>query len=155
MADPPWEPPRLPDAVLFACNFNVVRSPMAAALMRQLYGSRVFVDCCGLRAGEAVDPFAVAVMDELGLDLESHRPKRFQDLEDGSFDLVVSLTPEAQHRAVEMARGQATEIEYWPTMDPTLEGGGREQRLEAYRQVRDGLRRRLLDRFGRPATFGG
>jgi protein-tyrosine-phosphatase len=145
----------LPGAVLFACNWNVVRSPMAAALMRSLHGRQVFVDCCGLRAGEAADAFAAAAMDEIGLDLTGHRPKRFEDLEDGSFDVVVSLTPQAQHRAVELARGRAVDIEYWPTMDPTIETGSREQRLEAYRQVRDGLRRRILDRFGRPATFGG
>lgn len=145
----------LPGAVLFACNWNVVRSPIAAALMRSLYGTRVFVDCCGLRAGDALDPFAEAAMDEIGLDLTAHRPKRFEELTDGSFDLVISLTPEAQHRAVELARGRATDIEYWPTMDPTLETGSREQRLDAYRSVRDGLRRRMLDRFGRPATFGG
>ena len=148
-------PGALPGAVLFACNWNAVRSPMAAALMRSLYGTRVFVDCCGLRAGEATDPFAAAAMDEIGLDMTTHKPKRFEDLEDGSFDLVVSLTPEAQHRAVELARGNATDLEYWPTMDPTLESGSREQRMDGYRQVRDRLRRRLLDRFGRPATFGG
>lgn len=147
--------PALPGAVLFACNWNVVRSPMAAALMRGLYGTRVFVDCCGLRRGEAADPFAAAAMEEIGLDLSEHKPKSFEELEDGSFDLVVSLTPQAQHRAVELARGNATEIEYWPTLDPTLETGSREQRLEGYRAVRDGLRRRILDRFGRPATFGG
>lgn len=144
-----------PSAVLFACNFNAVRSPMAAGLMRSLHGSRIFVDCCGLRAGEETDPFAAEVMDEIGVDLSAHRPKRFEDLEDGSWDLVVSLTPQAQHRAVELARASATELEYWPTQDPTLEQGSREQRLDAYRAVRDGLRRRILDRFGRPATFGG
>ena len=152
---PGGDPGALPGAVLFACNWNAVRSPMAAALMRSLHGRQVFVDCCGLRAGEATDPFAAAVMDEVGLDLTGHKPKRFEDLEDGSFDVVVSLTPQAQHRAVELSRGRAVDLEYWPTLDPTLETGSREQRLEAYRQVRDGLRRRLLDRFGRPATFGG
>lgn len=144
-----------PSAVLFACNFNAVRSPMAAGLMRSLYGTRVYVDCCGLRAGEETDPFAAEVMDEIGVDLSAHRPKTFDELEDGSFDLVVSLTPQAQHRAVELARGNATDLEYWPTQDPTIESGSREQRLDAYRAVRDGLRTRILQRFGRPATFGG
>ena len=65
-------------------------------------------------------------MDEVGADLSHHHPKSFDDLEDGSFDLVVSLTPEAQHRAVELARGRAVEIEYWPTEDPTLVNGSRE-----------------------------
>lgn len=145
----------LPDAILFACNYNAVRSPMAAALMRGLYGAQVFVDCCGLRAGEQLDPFAAAVMDEAGFDISAHRPKRFEELEDDSFDLVVSLTPEAQHRAVELSRARAVEMEYWATPDPTLETGSREQRLEAYRQVRDRLRARIIDRFGRPTGFGG
>jgi protein-tyrosine-phosphatase len=144
-----------PGAVLFACNFNLVRSPMAAGLMKLVYGDRVFIDSCGLRRGEGVDPFVLAAMDELGADLSRHQAKRFEDLEDGSYDLVISLTPEAQHRAVEMARGRAVEIEYWPTMDPTLATGSRETMLDAYRAVRDDLRARLFARFGRPSTFGG
>jgi protein-tyrosine-phosphatase len=148
-------PDELPGAVLFACNFNRVRSPMAAGLMKLIYGDRVFVDSCGLKPGEAIDPFVVAVMDELGADLSQHQTKRFEDLDDGSFDVVVSLTPEAQHRAVEMARGRAIEVEYWPTMDPTLATGSREAMLEAYRRVRDDLRTRILARFGKPSTFGG
>jgi protein-tyrosine-phosphatase len=152
----------LPGAVLFACNFNRVRSPMAEGLMKRLYGVRVFVDSVGLRArtagwdsGEAVDPFTVSVMDELGVDLAGHRPKTFDDLEDQSFDLVISLTPEAHHRAVEMTRGRATDVEYWPTFDPTLAGGPREQVLSAYREVRDALEARLRARFGPIRTFGG
>jgi protein-tyrosine-phosphatase len=135
------------DAVLFACNLNGVRSPMAAALLRRRVGSRVFVDSCGLRPGEAIDPFAAAVMAEVGVNLASHRPKSFDQLEDDSFDLVISLTPEAQHRAVELARGRAVELEYWPTFDPTLETGARDQRLEAYRGVRRELVRRIDARF--------
>jgi protein-tyrosine-phosphatase len=145
----------LPGAVLFACNFNRVRSPMAAALMRLIYGDRVFVDSCGLRAGDGIDPFVVAVMDEIGADLSHHHRKVFEDLDDGSFDVVVSLTPEAQHRAVELSRGRAVEVEYWPTLDPTLAEGSREVVLGAYRKVRDELRARILERFGKPSTFGG
>lgn len=147
---------RLPDAVLFACNLNRVRSPMAEALLKRLLGDRVFVDSCGLRApggGAAdetdVDPLAQEVMRELGCDLAGHRAKTFDELNDDSFDLVISLTPEAQHRAVEMARGRAAEIEYWPTFDPTLSEGSREARLEAYRQVRDALAARIAERFRR------
>lgn len=148
----------LPGAVLFACNFNRVRSPMAEALMKRAYGDRVFVDSVGVKREEAeagVDPFAAAVIDELGGDLAGFNPKTFDELEDESFDLVVSLTPEAQHRAVELARDRAIDIEYWPIFDPTLAEGSREQRLEAYRQVRDELARRIEQRFGRPSTFGG
>jgi protein-tyrosine-phosphatase len=144
-----------PDAVLFACNLNAVRSPMAAALLRQRLGGRTFVDSCGLKPGEEVDPFAAAAMAEVGLDLRAHRPKGFGDLEDDSFDLVVSLTPEAQHRAVELARGRAVQLEYWPIMDPTLEGGSREQRMEAYRATRRELMRRISERFPAAQSFGG
>lgn len=142
-------------AVLFACSMNQVRSPMAAALLRQRWGGRIFVDSCGLRAAAAPDPFVEAVMDEIGLDLTTHRPKTFDDLEDGSFDLVISLSPEAQHRAVELSRGRAVQIEYWRTFDPTVVDGAREQRLDAYRRVRDELEQRILERFPRPSTFGG
>jgi protein-tyrosine-phosphatase len=143
-----------PGAVLFACNFNRVRSPMAEALLKRLAGDRVYVDSCGLkysRGGEeadAIDPFADVVMTELGCDLSGHQAKIFEDLEDDSFDLVVSFTPEAQHRAVEFVRGRAAEIEYWPIFDPTLTEGSRESRLASYRQVRDALAARIAARFG-------
>ena len=148
----------LPDAVLFSCNYNRVRSPMAEGLFKRFYGTRAFVDSCGLKpdpAGEGVDPFVVAVMDELGLDVSDHQPKTFAQLEDDSFDVVVSLTPEAQHRAVELSRDRSVEIEYWPTHDPTLVDGSREARLEAYREVRDALAEQIKRRFGAPSTFGG
>jgi protein-tyrosine-phosphatase len=147
----------LPGAVLFACNFNRVRSPMAEGLMKLWFGDRVYVDSCGLRLDEdsAPDPFTVAVMDELGADVSRHRSKTFDDLEDDSFDLVISLTPEAQHRAVELARGRSVELEYWPTMDPTLTLGPREAVLEAYRDVRDTLEARIRERFPQARTFGG
>jgi len=127
--------------------------------MKLLYGDRVYIDSCGMRRDEddggEPDPFMVAVMDELGADLSRHRSKTFDELEDESFDLVVSLTPEAQHRAVELARGRAVELEYWPTHDPTLAMGSREAVLDAYREVRDALVERIKARFGQPATFGG
>jgi len=156
-ADAPREP--LPGAVLFACNFNQVRSPMAEALLKLLVGKAIFVDSCGLKrappldeddeaAPGTADPFAQAVMAELGYDLSWHRPKTFAELDDHSFDLVISLTPEAQHRSVELARGRAADIEYWPTHDPTLTEGSREVRLAAYRQVRDALAKRIAERFG-------
>ena len=147
----------LPGAVLFACNYNRVRSPMAENLMKLLLGDRVYVDSCGLRRDEegGRDPFAAAVMDELGADLSRHRSKTFDDLEDASFDLVISLTPEAQHRAVELARSRAVDLEYWPTMDPTLTLGPREAVLEAYRDVRDSLVDRIRARCPHAKTFGG
>ncbi len=144
-----------PGAVLFACNLNRVRSPVAAALMRRRFGTRVFVDSCGLRPGEAVDPFAAATVAEIGLDLSDHRPKGFDDLEDDSFDLVISLTPEAHARATELTRGRAVQLEFWPSPDPTLEGGSRDQRLAAYRTMRQDIDRRLAERFAAGWSAGG
>jgi protein-tyrosine-phosphatase len=133
-------------AVLFACTMNAVRSPMAAALLRHLLGRSLYVESAGVRAG-ALDPLAVEAMDEIGLAIAKHQPRRFEDVEDGSFDLVITLSPEAQHKAMELTRTAATTVEYWPTMDPTAVEGSREQRLLAYRAVRDGLMERLKQRF--------
>jgi len=146
---------RLPGAVLFACTYNRVRSPMARALMARMYGSSLYVESCGLRRAVELDPFVIEVMDEAGLDLSDHRPKTFDELEDSSFDIVISLSPSAQHRAVELARNNAIELLYWPTMDPTLTEGRRDKILNAYRQTRDELEARIRDHFGAPSTFGG
>ncbi|MGZ8417377.1 MAG: arsenate reductase ArsC [Methyloceanibacter sp.] len=136
----------LPGAVLFACNHNAVRSPMAEAILKHLAGSRVYVDSAGVRAGEP-DPFAAAVMDEIGIDLSPHAPKSLDRLNDGSFDLIVSLSPEAHHKALDLARGFAVDVEYWPTPDPALTEGSREQILDAYRALRDALFRKIKQRF--------
>jgi len=136
----------LPGAVLFACNRNAVRSPMAAAILKHLAGNRVYVGSAGVRPGEP-DPFAVAVMDELGIDMSRHKPVQLADMHDTSFDLIVTLAPEAHHKALQLAQGFAVDVEYWPTMDPTLASGSREQILAAYRAVRDGLFARIKARF--------
>ena len=136
-------------AVLFACGLNSVRSPMAAALFRHMFGRTTYVGSAGVRRGE-LDPFAVAAMDEIGLDIAKHRPMTFEELEDWeglNFDLIVTLAPEAHHKAIELTRTVAAEVEYWPTPDPTIQEGNREQRLDAYRAVRDQLLRRIKDRF--------
>ena len=136
-----------PTSVLFACTQNAIRSPMAEAILKHVAGSRIFVDSVGVRPDE-LDPFAVAVMKEIGIDLSRHRPKGFDDLEDDNFDLVISLSPEAQHRAVEMTRTTACDLEFWNTFDPTAVEGNRETRLAAFRQVRDLLLARIRERFG-------
>ncbi len=114
--------------------------------MKYLHGQQVYVDSVGVRAAP-IDPFVVAVLDEIGIDLSRHRPKSFEDLEDDYFDLVISLSPEAQHRAVELTRTSSCEIEFWPTMDPSLVDGSREVRLDAYRALREHLLKRLQARF--------
>src|SRR5579883_243326 len=136
-----------PQAVLFACNHNAIRSPMAAGILRHLAGKRIYVRSAGVRPGE-IDPFAVAAMDEIGIDISRHQPRSFEDLEETSFDLIVTLAPEAHHKALNLARGIAIDVEYWPTMDPSAYGGNREQILQAYRAVRDQLFERVKARFG-------
>jgi len=136
----------LPGSVLFACTQNAVRSPMAEGILKHLFGHRIFVDSVGVR-GTVADPFMIEVMDEIGIDLSRHRSKSFDDLEDSSFDLVITLSPEAQHKAIELTRTMACEVEFWNTFDPTAMQGSREQILDAYRAVRDGLMRRIKERF--------
>jgi protein-tyrosine-phosphatase len=136
----------LPHAVLFSCTRNAVRSPMAEGLLKYLLGHRIYVDSVGVRPLE-IDPFVVEVMEEIGIDLSKHRPKSFEDLEDTSYDLIISLSPEAQHSAVELTRTMACDVEFWNTLDPSIVEGNREMRLEAYRQVRDQLMRRIERRF--------
>ena len=139
----------LPGAVLFACTMNAVRSPMAAAILRHLAGRRVYVESAGVKAG-GPDPFAIAVMAEIGIDIAGHRPRTLQELHDTSFDLIVTLSPEAHHQALELTRTMAVEVEYWPTFDASMMVGhaSREQVLDAYRSVRDHLFRRIKRRFG-------
>jgi protein-tyrosine-phosphatase len=136
----------LPGAVLFACSRNAVRSPIAAAILKYLAGARVYVASAGVRPGEP-DPFAAAVMEELGIDLSRHKPMSLEELDDTSFDLIVTLAPEAHHKALDLARSYAVDVEYWPTQDPTLTSGNREQILQAYRAVRDGLFAKIKARF--------
>ncbi len=137
----------IPSAVLFACTMNSVRSPMAESILKFLHGTRIYVDSVGVRSID-VDGFAVAVMDEIGIDLSRHNAKTFDDLEDSYYDLVIPLSPQAQHRAVEMTRVMACDIEFWNTFDPSMvETDDRERRLEAYRQVRDQLMQRIKQRF--------
>lgn len=137
----------LPGAVLFACTMNVIRSPIAAAILKHLAGHRAYVESAGVRPGE-IDPFVIAVMDEIGIDVHLHRPHSIDDLQDTSFDLIISLSPEAHHKSLELTRTMAVDVEYWPTLDPSFAGGNREQILTAYRALRDGLFRRIKSRFG-------
>ena len=136
----------LPGAVLFACTHNAVRSPMGEGLLKHLLGHKVYVDSVGVRPQE-IDPFVIEIMEEIGIDLSRHKSKGFDVLEDTSYDLIVSLSPEAQHSAVELTRTMACEVEFWNTFDPTIVEGAREVKLDAYRQVRDFLKTRIERRF--------
>lgn len=131
-----------PQSVLFACTLNAVRSPMAEALGRHFFGAEIYFASAGIKRGER-NGFAIATMEEIGVDLTKHRPHTFEDLEDASFDLIVTLSPEAHHKALEFTRTLAVDVIYWPTLDPTAVEGSREHILDAYRNVRDGLLARI------------
>lgn len=144
-----------PKAVLFACSMNAVRSPMAAALMQQMFGKAIPAASAGVHKGE-LDGFAIAVMSELGIDIARHKPMTFEELQDLDgieADLIVTLSPDAHHRAMTLTHDLPAKVEYWPTPDPAVEEGNREQRLEAYRSVRDQLMAKIRARFG--AATGG
>ncbi len=147
-----------PGSVLFVCNLNSVRSPMAEALMKSICGKRIYVDSAGLAPTER-DPFVLEVLNEIGVDMAADRPMSVEDIGIGSFDLVICLTEEARERISAELRGEAVEIEFWPTIDPFAAGerGSREQKLHAYRQLREELRRMISGRFagGEKARTGG
>src|ERR1700681_1050845 len=152
-------PPRLlaPQAVLFACGLNSVRSPMAQSLLQQMFPHALYVKSAGVRKGE-LDPFAVAVMAELGHDISGHKSTTFEELDDWeglNFDLIITLSPEAHHKALELTRTLAAEVEYWPTHDPTGADGNREQKLQAYREVCDTLSMRIRKRFSKVGAASG
>ena len=147
VSDPKPATQSRPSSVLFICNHNVIRSLMAEAITRAHFGNSIFSASAGIRAGTP-DPFVEAAMDELNIDVHNRQPKTLEELDEGYFDLIVTLSPTAHHVALEMAHVDATEVEYWPSADPTVVQGSREQMLDAYRDVRDRLLDRIMERFG-------
>ncbi|MEI4473320.1 arsenate-mycothiol transferase ArsC [Frigidibacter sp. MR17.24] len=146
-----------PHSVLFCCDYNAVRSPMAEGMMKALYGREIYVQSAGVRNELEVDGFAVAVCAEIGVELDRHRARSFDQMEEwgddlSSFDLIVALSPASQRRALDLTRYYHLDVEYWPVLDPTGLGEGREAKLAAYRQTRDQIRERLIDRFGAPSA---
>src|SRR6185312_16289764 len=129
----------------------------AASLLHHMFPQTLYVKSAGVRTGE-LDPFAVAVMAELGQDISKHRPMTFEDLDDWeglNFDLIITLSPEAHHKALELTRTLAADVEYWPTPDPTNVEGSREQRMQAYREVCDTLLMRIRKRFAKVGAASG
>ena len=153
-------PGTIPGSVLFCCDHNAIRSPMAEAMMKHFYGRAAYVQSAGVRSEMEVDGFAVAVCQELGIELGRHRVRSFVEMQDwgddlSGFDLVVSLSPARQRHVLYMTRLFHLEVEYWPVMDPAGLGEGREARLHAYRQTRDQIAARMIGRFGPPLAAGG
>ncbi|MFK7763653.1 MAG: low molecular weight phosphatase family protein [Roseobacter sp.] len=148
----------LPQSVLFCCDHNAVRSPMAEGIMKKLYGTGTYVQSAGVSNDMEIDGFSIAVCQELNVELSRHRSRSFDEMENwgddlGSFDLVIALSPASQRRALELTRFYSLEVEYWPILDPTGLGETREAKLVSYRQARDQIKERLVGRFGAPSVM--
>jgi len=146
-----------PSSILFCCDHNSVRSPMAEGLMKKLYGQRAYVQSAGVYNDLEVDGFAVSVSSEMGVELSRHRSRSFDEMVEWGddltgFDLIVALSPASQRAALEMTRYAHIDVEYWPIMDPTGLGETRETKLQAYRQTRDQILKRMQERFGPPTV---
>lgn len=147
-----------PQAVLFCCDHNAVRSPMAEAMMKKFYGQRAYVQSAGVRNDMEIDGFSIAVCAELGIELSRHRARSFEEMQNlgddlGQFDLIIALSSASQHAALDLTKSYHLEVEYWPIIDPTALGEGRDAKLSAYRQARDQIKTRMLDRFGPPTEL--
>ena len=149
-----------PQSVLFCCDQNAVRSPMAEALMKRFYGQRAYVQSAGVRNDMEIDGFSIAVCKEIGVELARHRSRSFDEMQRlgddlSQFDLIVALSPHSQKAALDLTRFYHLTVEYWPILDPTAIGEGRAAKLAAYAQARDQIRSRMLDRFGPPTEGQG
>ncbi len=147
-----------PHSVLFCCDHNAVRSPMAEAMMKKFYGQRAYVQSAGVKNDMEVDGFSIAVCAELGIELARHRARSFEEMQNfgddlGQFDLIIALSSASQHAALDLTKSYHLEVEYWPIIDPTAIGEGRDAKLSAYRQARDQIKTRMLDRFGPPTVL--
>lgn len=144
-----------PASVLFCCDHNSIRSPIAEGMMKKFYGRTAYVQSAGVGNDMEVDGFAIAVCNEIGIQIENHRTRSFEEMKDwgddlGGFDLIVALSPASQRQALELTRFFHLDVEYWPIMDPTGLAEGREAKLAAYRQTRDQIKARMIARFGPP-----
>ena len=147
--------PDLPQSVLFCCDHNAVRSPMAEGMMKKFYGSDTYVQSAGVKGDMEIDGFSIAVCQELDIELSRHRARSFDEMQEwgddlAAFDLIVALSPAAQRRALDLTRLFHLDVEYWPILDPTGIGESRDQKLVSYRQARDQIKERLVGRFGPP-----
>ncbi|WP_082182015.1 low molecular weight phosphatase family protein [Aestuariivita boseongensis] len=149
---------RLPQSVLFCCDHNAVRSPMAEGIMKKFYGTGTYVQSVGVHNDMEIDGFSIAVCQEMDVELQRHRSRSFDEMEEwgddlSSFDLVVALSPASQRRALELTRFYHLDVEYWPIIDPTGLGETRETKLASYRQARDQIIAKLKEKWGEPTEM--
>ncbi|WP_039017372.1 low molecular weight phosphatase family protein [Halocynthiibacter namhaensis] len=146
----------LPGSILFCCDYNAVRSPMAEGLMKKYYGFETYVQSAGVKNDLEIDGFSIAVCEEMGVEISRHKSRSFDEMEQwgddlSGFDLVIALSPASQRRALELTRFYHLDVEYWPILDPTGLGETRDAKLASYRQARDQISERLIARFGAPS----
>lgn len=151
-------PGDLPQSVLFCCDHNAVRSPMAEGIMKKFYGTGTYVQSVGVHNDMEIDGFSIAVCQEMNVELSRHRSRSFDEMEQwgddlSSFDLVIALSPASQRRALELTRYFHLDVEYWPILDPTDLGETRAAKLDSYRQARDQIVKRIQNRFGEPTEI--
>ncbi len=144
---------KLPGSILYCCDHNAIRSPMAEGMMKKFYGRQSYVQSAGVKNDQEIDGFAVAVCKEIDVELSAHRSRSFEEMREwgddlSAFDLVIALSPASQRLALELTRLYHLDIEYWPIMDPSGLAEGREAKLTAYRATRDQLQERMIARFG-------
>ncbi|MEP2782604.1 MAG: low molecular weight phosphatase family protein [Pseudoruegeria sp.] len=144
--------PIIPTSVLFCCDHNAVRSPMAEGITKQLCGQAIFIQSAGVRNDLEIDGFAIAVCEEIGVEISRHQSRSFEEMQAwgddiSGYDLIVALSPASQRAALELTRYFHLEVEYWPVLDPTGLAENRDMKLHAYRQTRDQIRDRIRSRF--------
>ncbi len=145
----------IPQSVLFCCDHNAVRSPMAEGMMKKFYGTSIYVQSAGVKNDLDIDGFSIAVCGEIDVELTRHRTRSFEEMQEwgddlSGFDLIVALSPASQRQALELTRYYHLDVEYWPILDPTGLGEGREEKMNSYRQAREQIKSRILQRFGPP-----
>ena len=143
----------LPQSILFCCDHNAVRSPMAEGIMKKLFGTGTYVQSVGVINDLEIDGFSIAVCEEIDVELSRHRSRSFDEMEQwgdnlSSFDLIVALSPASQRRALELTRLFHLTVEYWHILDPTGIGETRETKLVSYRQTRDQIVNKLKEKWG-------
>lgn len=147
-----------PQSVLFCCDYNAVRSPMAEGMMKKFYGHEIYVQSAGVKSDLEIDGFSIAVCAEIDVELSRHRSRSFEQMQEwgddlSAFDLIVAMSPASQRQALEMTHLYHLDVEYWPILDPTGLATRRDAQLLSYRECRDQIRDKILERFG-PPTVG-
>jgi arsenate reductase len=131
--------------VLFLCTHNSARSQMAEGFLRAVAGDRFEAGSAGTEK-TSVNPLAIRVMAELGIDLGGHRSKVYEDVASEDWDFLITVCDDANERCP-WVPGSVQRL-HWSFPDPSRATGTEEQRLAVFRRVRDQIKERLTDWLG-------